>query len=264
MWFWQRQRVEQAPDEAYLGRKEVYAAEVLPLAPPSVDGARDRDHFAPDLVIGADTSSKVCSAYNRLRTQVLIRLHKNGWNTVAITSPSRASGNTLAAINLAISIARDSSYTVVLVELDLVNPSFRQILGFKQRQGIADYLLRDVPIEEILVNPGINRLVVIPAGSPVPNASEQLSSPKLTRLIEELKRRYDNRIVLFDLPSVLASEDAEAFCPFVDCALLVVEEGKTRVEDVRRALDHLKATKILGAVLNRSIHVDDDGKAIWR
>ncbi|HXW72720.1 MAG TPA: hypothetical protein VEK34_15060, partial [Methylocella sp.] len=148
MWHLRRQRVEQAPDEAYLGRKEVYGPAVLPLAPPSVDDAQDRGYLTPDLVIGSGAPSKVCSAYNRLRTQVLIRLQKNGWNTVAITSPSRASGNTLAAINLAISIARDFSYTVVLVELDLVNPSFRQVLGFKQRQGIADYLLRDVPIEE--------------------------------------------------------------------------------------------------------------------
>src|SRR5262249_19798735 len=126
----------------------------------------------------------------------------NGRNTVAVTSPARASGNTLAAINLAISIARDFSYTVVPVALDLLNPSFHQVLKFKQRKGIVDYLLRDAPIEGILLNPGIDRLVVIPAGSPVANASELLSSPKMTQLMEELKLRYERPIILFDLPSV--------------------------------------------------------------
>jgi len=213
--------------------------------------------LARNRVIGAGASSEVYSAYNRLRTQIIQRLQENAWNTVAITSPSRASGNTLTAINLAISIAREFNYTVLLVELDLVNPSFREILGFTQQQGIVDHLLRDVPISEILLNPGIDRLVVIPAGSPVTNSSELLSSPKMIRLVEELKIRYERRIILFDLPSVLTNGDAMAFSPLVDCALLVVEEGETRVSDVRRALDYLRSTNILGVVLNRSIHVEE-------
>jgi protein-tyrosine kinase len=223
-----------------------------------------RRRLSRKLVIGASGRGEVYSAYNLLRTQIIKRLQENGWNTVAITSPSRASGNTLTAINLAISIARDFSYTVLLVELDLVNPSFRQIFGFKQREGIVDHLLHDVPIPEIMLNPGIDRLVVIPAGSPVANSSELLSSPKMSRLVDEFKLRYEHLIVLFDLPSVLATDDAMAFSSFVDCALLVVEEGETRVNEVRRALDYLRCTKILGVVLNRSIHVESDGGTISR
>ncbi|MGC2222475.1 MAG: hypothetical protein WA624_08940 [Methylocella sp.] len=279
-------------DEAYLGKTELDGSAALPPAPYSVDaapngeppnaepngaaapmelGVRDRQTnlFKParrqparDLVIGAGPPSEIYSAFKRLRDQLLTRLQENGWTTVAITSPSRLSGTTLTAINLAISIARDFSYTVLLVELDLVNPSFRQVLGFKERQGIVDHLLRDVPIAEVLLNPGIDRLVVIPAGSPVTNSSELLASLKMTRLLEELKLRYEHRIVLFDLPAVLPIDDAMAFSPFVDCALLVVEEGATRVNDVRRALDHLKSTKILGVVLNRSFDVENDGKII--
>jgi len=270
-------------DEAYLGRTELDGSAALPPAPYSVDaapngeppnaepngaaalmelGVQERRQPARDLVIGHGPPSEIYSAFKRLRNQIIKRLQENGWTTVAITSPSRVSGTTLTAINLAISIARDFSYTVLLVELDLVNPSFRQVLGFNQRQGIVDHLLRDVPIAEILLDPGIDRLVVIPAGSPVTNSSELLASPKMTRLLGELTLRYEHRIVLFDLPAVLAIDDAKAFSPFVDCALLVVEEGETRVNDVRRALDHLKSTKILGVVLNRSFDVENDGKII--
>jgi protein-tyrosine kinase len=98
----------------------------------------------------------------------------------------------------------------------------------------------------------------------VTNSSELLSSPKMTRLVEELKLRYKQLIVLFDLPSVLSVDDAMAFSPFVDCALLVVEEGETRVNDVRRALDYLRSTKILGVVLNRSNQAASDGKMTSR
>jgi len=112
--------------------------------------------------LAAGAPNEGYAVYQHLRTQILQRLQENHWNTVAITSPSKSSGKTLTAINLAISIARDYNYTVLVVELDLVNPSFQRILGFQQRQGIVDHLLHDVPIPEILLNPGIDRLVVIP------------------------------------------------------------------------------------------------------
>lgn len=217
--------------------------------------------LARNLIIGTDAPRENSSAYNFLRSQVIKRLQENGWNTVAITSPSGRSGNTLTALNLGISIARNYAYTALLVELDLVNPSLRQMLGFTQRQGITDHLLDDVPVAELMLHPGIDRLVLIPGGSPVINSSELLSSPKMARLLDELKHRYRDRIVLFDLPPVLAHDDAMAFARFVDCILLVVEEGETRVEDVRRAIEYLSPTNILGVVLNRSIHA---GSAVRR
>jgi protein-tyrosine kinase len=208
-----------------------------------------------NLVIGARASSEVYAAYNTLRAQIIKRLQENGWNRVAITSPSRGAGTTLTAINLAISMARGSNCTVVLVELDFANPSFRQRLGFKQREGIVDYLLRDVPIEDVLLDPGIDRLVVLPAGSSVRNGSELLSSPKMTKLMEELKLRYPHPIIMFDFPSVRTIEYAIASATFVDCALLVAEVGETRLSDIQRAINSLGSIEILGIALNRSTQV---------
>jgi protein-tyrosine kinase len=220
---------------------------------------RTRRRLARNLVIGAGASSEASFAFNRLGTQIVGRLRDNGWNTVAITSPSKGSGSTLTAINLAISIADGLSSSVALVELDFVNPTFHKFLGFEQRQGIVDYLLDDVPIPEILINPGIDRLVVIPAGSPPNKLSELFASPRMFQLVAALKLDHQHRIVLFDLPSVLASDHAIAFSRLVDCVLLVVAEGETRVYDVRRALDYLGSTNILGVVLNRSLSVASDG-----
>jgi protein-tyrosine kinase len=224
----------------------------------------DRRQLARSLVIAPGAPSSVYSTYNILRTEIIQRLRQNRWNTVAITSPSRRSGNTLTAINLAISIARDFGQTVLLVELNFVNPSFQRVLGFEPRKGMVDYLLHDAPPSEILLDIGIERLAVIPAGSPVANSSELLSSPQMARFVEELKRRYGRQIVLFDLPSVLAVDDAMAFAPFVDCALIVVDEGETRVNDVRRALRRLESTKILGIVLNRSLHGENEVGVVSR
>lgn len=218
----------------------------------------DWRRLARNCVIGPGAAGDSSSTYNILRNRLVKSLEKNCWSTVAVTSPSRRSGNTLTAINLAISIAREFTHSVLLVELDLVSPSFNRVLGFEKFRGMADYLLRDAPLSQILMDIGVDGLAIIPAGAPVANSSELLSSHKMARFVGELKRLNSHEVVLFDLPSVLAFDDASAFSPLVDCALLVVEEGETKVGDVRRALTRLEHTEILGIVLNRSIRGDNE------
>ena len=72
------------------------------------------------------------------------------------------------------------------------------------------------------------------------------------RLIRELKERYRNRVVLFDLPPVLGADDALAFMPQVDAALLVVGEEHTRREDLLRSFEILREIPVIGTVLNGS------------
>ena len=288
MWFQKRNRPRPeaaAKVKSYLDSSTPLGVEVQPLssflvsdvprrqAPTAPLDLRVRNQqaakFEPDwrrlarnFVIGPGAEVAISSTYNVLRMQFMKSLEKNCWCTVAVTSPSRRSGNTLTAINLAISIARDFTHSVLLVELDLVSPSFNRILGFEKVPGMADYLLHDAQLSEIVMDVGVDGLAIIPAGSPVANSFELLSSRKMARFVGELKRLNDHKVVLFDLPSVLAFDDAIAFSPLVDCALLVVEEGATKVSDVRRALTRLEHTEILGIVLNRSIRGDNEiGKA---
>lgn len=75
----------------------------------------------------------------------------------------------------------------------------------------------------------------------------------MAELVQELKNRYPSRIVLFDLPPLLSAADALAFAPYVDAALLVVEEAKTKNEDITRAAALLGSTNLIGTVLNKSV-----------
>jgi len=84
------------------------------------------------------------------------------------------------------------------------------------------------------------------------NSAEMLNSPKMTHLVEELKNRYAGRIIIFDLPPILSAADALAFAPYVDAALLVVEEGRTSRQAVENALELLSSTNVLGTVLNKA------------
>jgi len=192
-------------------------------------------------------------AYKILRTQVLQRLTENKWNVLAVTSPGTGEGKTLTALNLAASLAMELDYTVLLVDANLRHPSLHEHLGLPGEPGLSDYLLEDTPLPELLVHPkGIDHLTILPGGRALLNSAEMLNSPKMSKLVDELKSRYAGRIVIFDLPPVLSAADAMAFAPYVDATLLVVEEGKTTKKEVERAMDMLSSTNILGTVLNKA------------
>ncbi len=192
------------------------------------------------------------TAYKILRTQVEQRLAAQGWNALAVTSPGANEGKTLTAINLSVALARDFHRTVLLVDLDLRNPSVHSCFEQQVSKGLVDFLLDDVQVSEILINPGIERLVILPAGRAVPNSSELLASPKMVRLVEELKSRYPSRIIIFDLPPLLSADDALAFSPYVDTTLMVVDDGRTTKDELARAVEMLGTVHLLGTVLNRA------------
>jgi Mrp family chromosome partitioning ATPase len=74
----------------------------------------------------------------------------------------------------------------------------------------------------------------------------------MVRLVEELKSRYANRIILFDMPPLLSCDDVIAFSPYVDAIMLVVEEGGSRKDDLKRAYDLIAEKNLVGTVLNKS------------
>ena len=204
------------------------------------------------LVIGEESSPQA-DAYKMLRTQVLQRLRANRWNSLAIVSPGGGVGKSLTAANLAISLVREVRHTVLLVDVNLRQPTLHELFGYPASAGLSEYLTQDIVLSPLLFNPGIERLVVLPGGTPVTNSSELLSSPRMTRLVTELKTRYSERIVLFDMPAALTGDDVLAFSPHVEACLFVVEEGRTNRDDLERTMDLLHAMPNLGVVLNKSL-----------
>lgn len=210
----------------------------------------DTAHLRRNLVISEDGDRAGLTAYKMLRTQVLQRMNAQQWNALALTSPAAGDGKTLTAINLAISMARELGQTVLLVDLDLCNPSIHKYLGLAPGPGVLGYLRDGVAMNEVLVNPGIDRLVVMPGGFPVENSSEILASGAVGKLVAEMKSRYPSRMVLFDLPPILATDDALSFAPHVDAFLLVIREGKTTRQEIEHSLELLQNVPVLGTVLN--------------
>ena len=192
-------------------------------------------------------------SFKILRTQVMQRLREHDWNVLGVTSPGHGEGKTLTAVNLAVSLAMETAQTVLLVDANLRNPSVHDFFGLDDCPGLADYLLDDQPLEDLLVHPGIGRFVLLAGGRAVFNSTEILTSPKMLALVEELKHRYPARIVIFDLPPLLHTADVLAFSPYIDALLLVVEEGKTTSDEVQRSLSLVRNSRpVLGTVLNKA------------
>lgn len=214
--------------------------------------ALDAQTLRANRIIYGDSDKVGLTAYKMLRTQVLQRMTARGWNALAVTSPAPEDGKTVTTINLAISLARELHHTVLLVDMDLRNPSVHKYFGIKPEKGISDFLLNGVALNEVLINPGIERLVVLPGRAPVENSSEILASPAVGKLVQELKSRYPSRMVLFDMPPILSTDDALSFAPYVDAFLLVLRDGKTTKAEVQHAMELLKESSIVGTVLNGS------------
>ena len=191
------------------------------------------------------------TAYKMLRTRILQRMRANGWQTIAVTSAAQGDGKSISSLNLAISLAGDVNHNVCLVDLDLRHSSIANYLGFKPKLGISDCLERDVPVEDALLKTDIDRLVILPNVRTVTHSSELISSPKMHQIAAKLASD-PTRIVVYDMPPLLAADDMLAFEPIVDSILLVVAEGKTQRTDTMKAFELLESSNVIGTVLNRS------------
>jgi len=192
-------------------------------------------------------------AFRMLRTQVLQRMDAHGWRSLAIFSPGAEDGKSTTALNLAVTLASDRLHTALLVEFDFKRPSLSARLGFAPEFGSDDALSERATLQNCLYHPeGFERLTVMPARSRLGYSSEILAGPRSRAIVNELRGRYPDRIVIFDLPPVLTADDALAFAPLVECGLVVVAEGRTRRTDLVRTIELLAKTPLVGTVLNRA------------
>jgi len=265
------ERIQQALNKAEQQRRKIVDS-----ARPVVDSSRtdrgdaeDKDHSAitysntrtisvsPDtmlenrLVAGIKGHPQA-DTFRVLRTKIMYKMNQAGINTIAVTSPSKGSGKSMVAANLAVSLSLEVNHTVLLVDMDLRRPSIHNYFGFQPEHGLADHLSGDMEISSLLVHPSIERLVLLPSGNPVQHSSELISTPMMADLMEDITSRYASRIIIFDLPPLLHIDDALIFLPKVQSSLLVVEEGVNAPVEVKESLRLLEHTSLLGTVYNKA------------
>jgi non-specific protein-tyrosine kinase len=206
--------------------------------------------LADNRCVGYQHEAPELEYYRMLRTHIIQQTGGKG-NTIMVTSAGPGEGKTLTAINLAFTFAREYKQTALLVDCDLRRQQIYERLGYPSDKGLADYLIDDVPFSDLVVWPGVEKLTVISGGKTVKDSSELLGSLGMKNLVMDMKTRYPERYVIFDVPPLLTCADSLAFAPMVDYVLVVVQVGKTSLQDVNKALNLLPSEKVLGLVMNR-------------
>lgn len=201
--------------------------------------------------IAFDGDTATIDSYKVLRAQILQKMKQSGGNTLMVTSPLPGEGKTTTAINLAFIMAKEFQQTVLLVDCDLQQQNIHTYLGYPSDKGLINYLLDDCPLTELFTWPGIEKITLISGGRTIRDSSELLGSPRMKELVMDMKIRYPNRFVIFDMQSSFAGADTMVFAPLVDHILMVVQEGNSSTKEIKRAINLLPENKLIGLMLNR-------------
>ena len=268
------ERIQKALEKAREQRQSIIEEQGSPKPPrqpaaQQTDGSRDDikysetrivqvsdDVLRENRVIAGIKEHHQADHFRILRTKVLHKMRQQGYNSLAVSSPTKGGGKSMVTANLAVSIAMEANHTVLLVDLDLRQPSIHRYFGFEPGLGLTDYLLDGVELPELLVHPSIEHLVILPVGRAVAQSSELLSTPRMANLVQDITSRYVSRIILFDLPPLLHMDDALAFLPQVDASLLVEEELVNTPAEVQECMRLLENSNLLGVVHNKARNVE--------
>ena len=211
------------------------------------------------------TRSRINEEYREIKRKLL----KNAFgllsstieraNIIMVTSARPSEGKTFTAVNLALSIAAEQDKTVLLVDADVLKPNVLRTLNAKAESGLMEYLIGEVDdISEVLYHTNIDKLKVIPAGRSHHLSTELLASKKMEETIREFSSRYADRIVIIDSPPMLGINESAVLAGFAGQAVMVVEEGKSKLNDIQKAVARLNPEMAIGFVVNKSTNSNSD------
>jgi tyrosine-protein kinase Etk/Wzc len=190
----------------------------------------------PHLITLADSFSPVAEAYRKLRTNVQFDRSDRRPQTILVSSPNRGEGKSTTAANLAAAFAQSGKMTL-LVDCNLRKPQIHRMFDLFQAPGLSELLTNKAGHESVVQVTTQRQLHVLCAGAIPHNPAELLSSTNMQDLLEQARLEYD--AILLDTPPILAVADASVVSTFVDCQIVVIAAGQTRMEELERSIDIL-------------------------
>lgn len=178
---------------------------------------------------------------------------KNIDHVVQVTSSKPNEGKSFIALNLALSIAMDERYNVLLIDADIARCSITNVLNFQREAGLTDVLRDTQPnLRGILKRDKHYPFTFLPAGSGVASATDLFGGRKMKRLVSEIAHRYQDRIIIFDTPPLLAGTEAVVLSHHVGQVLYVVDASQTPHSTIESGLDLLDNYDNVSLILNKT------------
>ena len=174
-------------------------------------------------------------------------------NLVMVTSALPAEGKTFTALNLAMSVAMEYDHTVLLVDGDVAHPGLPRLLGVPEAPGLLDLLTNDkLDVGDALVKTNVEKLSVLPAGTAHRRATELLASEQMAALLAEIATRYEDRIIIFDSPPLLATTEARVLATHMGQIVMVVAAESTSQNTLNQAMATIESCEIVLMMLNKA------------
>ncbi len=191
-------------------------------------------------------------AFDVLRTKISQAMAEKNWRRIGITSPTHGCGKSFTAANLALSLARRPGSRVVLIDLDLRNPSLHTLLALTATGKLRDFIDGSQPMEALFVRVGRSLALGLNAEA-VQDAGDLLQGPNTVQALDALDTQLDPEIVVIDLPPALVGDDVIGMADKLDSVLIVADATRTTAKEIR-ACEALFEGRIpiMGVVLNRA------------
>ena len=174
-------------------------------------------------------------------------------NLIMVTSALPREGKTFTAVNLAISIAMELDQTVLLIDADVARPSLPRVLGLPEKKGLLD-VLRDksLPFGDVIFKTNIEKLNVVMAGTPNSKATELLASRTMIDLLDEIAKRYPDRVIVFDSPPLLVTTESRVLASHMGQIVFVVQAEQTLQSALKDGLKMIQACPVKYMMLNQA------------
>ncbi len=215
---------------------------------------RDLGYVVPD-----SPATATAEEFRIVKRQLLVNAMARGdkaihnGNLILVCSSQPNEGKTFCATNLALSIASERDVTVLLVDADFAKPEILSTLGLEGGKGLIDVIADPtLDLADCLIRTNIENLSVLPAGRQHNLTTELLASERMGAMVEEIGKRYSDRIIIFDSPPALASSAASVLAMHVGQVLFVVEAESTRETELRDGLAMMSTCKNVQLLLNKA------------
>lgn len=174
-------------------------------------------------------------------------------NLIMITSALAGEGKSFCALNLAMSIAMELDNTVLLVDADVARPSILPMLELPPSPGLMDILGNPkLDPAEMFLRTNVEKLSILPAGTPHQRATELLASEAMNRLVDEMASRYPDRIIIFDSPPLLLTTESPVLATHMGQIVVVVEAERTTANALKQALTSIEQCPVVMTMLNKA------------
>jgi len=208
-------------------------------------------------VIGEGKHSFLAEQFRKLRTSLPYLGINSIKKKILITSSISGEGKSFTALNLGLSVAL-AGKKVVLIELDLINPTLTKRLGLEPTAGITNYLNDEADLQSIIRKTDKNKnLYLIPAGDLTDNPSELILNGKIEGLFKTLEEQFD--VILVDTAPVGLISDAYFLSPLCDATLFIVRNNFTpkvliqRIEDEKDVYEMQNVAIVYNGVNSKGI-----------